>query len=518
MASLADLNLPSNIVYDERTKRYHDMLQNYRMVSGARVAAMGTPQRADRPDQYVTKQEFLNMRADLFRFVSHTTELTREALQALFEMQRAQLRDTERLRDYELDERENRAEGRESLLRRLLRGSGQLASGAMERVGGIVRARPGLSLATILGASIVGLAAIPNESVERFGNTVDEAVNIISQLTDILGQIAVAGGVLGAAELARRMLQRGQNNRPAPTGQPRPSAPSATTRPPGPAPRSPRIPATSSGGSIPTTPTNRAGSLMRAGMSRLSGPLAAISAATQISEANRELAQGNITREQHRIRTSQILGGAVATGVAGVALGMMGAPLIPAMLGASAIGLAGYEVAGILARRSQPPTTPEQRNQQAAAEEQRLRTQAANTAPGSLERRSLARVEAQNMIRTAQQENRLSQQQAQALSLELGRGGIYQNRNEEVTRVLREGGNLEISPTVARRLNIPVQTIQGGQSRPSITVMQPVTVPSQPQQPAQPTSRQQAQTPVAGLQIRNPEQAMMEALMQHILR
>jgi hypothetical protein len=172
---------------------------------------------------------------------------------------------------------------------------------------------------------------------------------------------------------------------------------------------------------------------MRAGMSRLSGPLAAISAATQISEANRELAQGNITREQHRIRTSQILGGAVATGVAGVALGMMGAPLIPAMLGASAIGLAGYEVAGILARRSQPPTTPEQRNQQAAAEEQRLRTQAANTAPGSLERRSLARVEAQNMIRTAQQENRLSQQQAQALSLELGRGGIYQNRNEEVT-------------------------------------------------------------------------------------
>jgi hypothetical protein len=71
---------------------------------------------------------------------------------------------------------------------------------------------------------------------------------------------------------------------------------------------------------------------------------------------------------------------------------------------------------------------------------------------------------------------------------------------------------------VARRLNIPVQTIQGGQSRPSITVMQPVTVPSQPQQPAQPTSRQQAQTPVAGLQIRNPEQAMMEALMQHMLR
>jgi hypothetical protein len=32
MASLANLNLPSNVVYDERTKRYHDLLQNYQNV------------------------------------------------------------------------------------------------------------------------------------------------------------------------------------------------------------------------------------------------------------------------------------------------------------------------------------------------------------------------------------------------------------------------------------------------------------------------------------------------------
>lgn len=479
MASLADLNLPSNIVYDERTKRYHDMLQNYRMVSGARVAAMGTPQRADRPDQYVTRQEFLNLRADLFRFVSHTTELTREALQALFEMQRAQLRDTERLRDYELDNRENDAEGRSSLLGRLVRGSGRLAAGAMERVGNVVRARPGLSLATILGASILGFAAIPNESIARFGNAVDEIISTIGNITNILGQIAVAAGLITAAELARRALQRpnirppagGQPNRPAPTpgGQPRPSIPGGQPNRPAPA-----------GGPRPSGLRN----MLRTAGRALVNPRGRIPGLNLVDPTSLE-AGAEYEREQLRL-----------------------ARRTPAEERAEMeqqLGEAGNQ---------RPP--------EARTPEQRLRDRAANTPPGSPERRALDRVEAQNMIRTARQENRLTQQQAQAITIEMGRGGRYQNRHEEVTTTLRQGGSLEISPEVARRLNLPRQIVstEAGEARlppGAIQVLPPISIPNRNQSQPAPQSRQQAQTPVTGLQIRNPEHAMLEALTQHML-
>jgi hypothetical protein len=478
MASLADLNLPSNVVYDERTKRYHDLLQNYRMVSGEQIAAMGTPQRADRPDQYVTRQEFLNLRADLFRFVSHTTELTREALQALFEMQRAQLRDTERLRGYELDERENSAEGRSSLL-------GRLASGAMERVGNVVRARPGLSLAAILGGSILGFAAIPNESVARFGAAVDEIIGTISNITNILGQIAAAAAGLTVAEIARRALQRsntrppaGQPNRPAPAGQPRPS--------------------------IPGGPPNRP---------------------TPGGQPNRPASSGG-PRSSGLQNMARAAGGALARfGRFGSATGL----LAPTSLEAGAE----YEREQLrLARRTPAEERSEmeqqlgeagnQRSPQARTPEQRLRDRAANTPPGSPERRALDRVEAQNMIRTAQQENRLTQQQAQAITIEMGRGGRYQNRHEEVTTTLRQGGSLEISPEVARRLNLPQQIVstEAGAARlppGAIQVLPPISIPNRNQSQPTPQSRQQAQTPVAGLQIRNPETAMLEALMQHML-
>jgi hypothetical protein len=583
MASLADLNLPSNIVYDERTKRYHDMLQNYRMVSGARVAAMGTPQRADRPDQYVTRQEFLNLRADLFRFVSHTTELTREALQALFEMQRAQLRDTERLRDYELDNRENAAEGRSSLL-------GRLASGGMERVGNVVRARPGLSLAAILGGSILGFAAIPNESVARFGAAVDEIIGAISNITNILGQIAAAAAGLTVAEIARRALQRpnirppaGQPNRPTPGGQPRPSIPGGQ----------PNRPTPGSGGQ-PNRPTP-------SGQPRSSG-----------------------LRNMFRTAGEALLN--PRRRIPGLNL------LDPTSLEAGAE----YEREQLrLARRTPTEERTEmeqqlgeagnQRPPQARTAEQRLRDRAANTPPGSPERRALARSEAQNMIRTAEQENRLTPQQAQALTFEMGSGGRYQNQHEEITRILRQGGSLEISPDVARRLNLPQQIVnteagevrlpagaiqvlppvnilnrnqlqstpqprqqaqnmiriaqqenrltpqqaqaitiemrsggryqnrheevattlrQGGSLEISpevarrlnlpqqivsteigearlppgaIQVLPPINIPNRNQSQPAPQPRQQAQTPVTGLQIRNPEHAMLEALTQHML-
>lgn len=504
MASLADLNLPNNIVYDERTKRYHDLFQNYRMVGASRIAAMGTPQRADRSDQYVTRQEFFSMRTDLYRFISHTTELTREALQALFEMQRSQLRDTERLAENERYDREERTERKSSL-------AGRLASAAMERVGSTVRARPGLSLMSILGAALIGFIATPNETVQRFGNTIDELVSTITNMTDILRQIALAAGVLGGIEIARRIAQRFSRPTTQTPSRPGPGAPTGSRPATSPAPR-PSVPSVSPTPAAPSTAPSaipQSGSPSRALTSRI-GPLAAASAAVQMANANQMLRQGNINQEEYRRMVGSAMGGLIG-GLLGSRLGIVG----QVILGYAGQNI-GQSIAEIINRSQRPPTTPQERQQQAAQEEQQLRERAANTPPGSLERRSLERVEAQNMIRTAQQEQRITQAQAQAISLEMGRGGIYQNRREEVTRALREGGNLEISPEVARRLNLPSQATQPG-GRPSITVMPPVAVPAPAQPQQQPTPRQQPQSPAMGLQIRNPEQAMLEALMRQAL-
>jgi hypothetical protein len=362
-----------------------------------------------------------------------------------------------------------------------------------------------------LGASILGFAAIPNESVESFGATIDEAIGVIGQTSDILEQIATAAGLLGAAEIARRFLQRRQNNR----SQSRSSPSSLGT---------PRASGTSGGASIPGLGSSSSGSTGSFGRAAniiravpQSGRIAALGAGLQIAQANRDFAQGNITEEQRR-QAMLSAGGGLLGGMIGSRFGYVGS-----MIGALAGERLGNYVGQILNRASSPPTTPEQRNQQAASEEQQLRERAANTPAGSLERRSLARVEAQNMIRTAQQENRLTPQQAQAISIEMNRGGRYQNRHEEVTRALREGGNLEISPDVARRLNLPQQVVNTptGQTQlqpGAIQVLPPISIPNRNQSQPAPQSRQQAQTPVAGLQIRNPEQAMMEALMQHMLR
>lgn len=506
MASLADLNLPNNIVYDERTNRYHDLFQNYRMVGASRVAAMGTPQRADRSEQYVTRQEFFSMRTDLYRFISHTTELTREALQALFEMQRSQLRDTERLAENERYDREERTERKSSL-------AGRLASGAMERVGSAIRTRPGLSLMSILGAALIGFIATPNETVQRFGNTIDELVSTITNMTDILRQIAIAAGVLGGIEIARRIAQRFNRPSTQTPSRPGPGAPTGSRPTTSSAPRS-SVPSVSPRPTVPSTAPSATssppGSPSRLLNPRLAGPLAAAASAVQMANANQMLRQGNINQEEYRRMVGSALGGLMG-GLLGSRAGIIG----QVILGYAGQNI-GQSIAEIINRSQRPPTTPQERQQQAAQEEQQLRERAANTPPGSLERRSLERTEAQNMIRTAQQEQRITQTQAQAISLEMGRGGIYQNRREEVARALREGGNLEISPEVARRLNLPSQATQPG-GRPSITVMPPVAAPAPAQPQQQSTPRQQSQSPAVGLQIRNPEQAMLEALMRQAL-
>lgn len=498
MASLADLNLPNNIVYDERTKRYHDLFQNYRMVGASRVAAMGTPQRADRSDQYITRQEFFGMRDDVYRLIFHVTELTREALQALFEMQRGQSRDTERLAEYERDTREERAERKPSL-------AGRLASGAMERVGSVVRARPGLSLASILGAALIGFVATPNETVQRFGNAIDELISTISNMTDILRQIAMAAGVLAGIEIARRVARafnRPSSPRSSGGGAPSRQSTSPRARPPA-APSAPSR-------SIPTPsapPTGRPGAPSRIPGLRLPGQLAPLTALPQIAEANRMLSEGSITPEQHRSMVRGAIGGAVG-GVLGGMLGGLAGPL-----GAAAGATAGASAGAAIA--TAPSLTPEQR-------EQRLRERAANTAPGSPERRNLERTEASNALTNALRNNRISNQEAVAISQEMRPGGIYNNRVNDVTRALREGGRLEISPEVARRVNLPAQMIQteSGMAqvgRPNVTIMPPVAVPAPAQPQQQPTPRQQSQSPVMGLQIRNPEQAMFEALLRQAL-
>ena len=147
-----------------------------------------------------------------------------------------------------------------------------------------------------------------------------------------------------------------------------------------------------------------------------------------------------------------------------------------------------------------------------------MREEAATSGRGALPQRSAEREDINNQLRSAQQSGRLSRQETNALAAELSRGGRYHGREEEVRRVINEGGTIEISRNVAERTGLvspnldPISRSMGNQ----ITVAPPISIPGNRQSQPQPTQRQ-SNPPAVGLDIRNPEQVLLEALMRQMV-
>ena len=363
MPSLADVvqQMGPSIIYDERTKRFHDMEQNYRMVSTQRVVA-GNPIRADGrgASNYVTQDAFNSFQAEIYLYIGKVAFFTREALVEMQKTMVGEQRDTESLRE---DERRIAEEKRER--RR------ELISGAMTRVSSGIRRATGMGP---LGALFTGLfagltAVLANVNIERLRqifNNIESVFNNVRSFFNRLREYSTLILAIGAAlatMVAANMLNRTRPTAPRPS-PPRPSSPPpprnppttpnrpAPTAQPSAAPR-PSTPPTTPGTPTSTPPT-QTGTPERAGrrntlprrMIRAGALGAVIDVIPRSIDAYRLIQdrnEGNLSQEEFRQQMIELLGtsiGGMTGAAAGSAIGTLLGP-VGTIVGGIAGGLVG---------------------------------------------------------------------------------------------------------------------------------------------------------------------------------
>jgi hypothetical protein len=273
MATLSDIinKLGGGIVYDERTKRFHDLTANYKMVSSEQALRQTTPGRPSRDGmttQYVTQTSFDALRRDVYAMMSSIAQNAYIASNELRKSLEAQRKDTESLRKYENQVNEDRLEGipRPGMMERIGGIAGAVGRGTRRAIGIAPYAIGGLGLAGL--AAALAATLLNPETVRELDEAQREIQSVVSGVsrlaTDIynlrseillMAEIAgtVIGGLLGIRAINRfanraagriqgssayqRMssaLQRMFNfNRAPPTPPATPStSPSSAARPP----------------------------------------------------------------------------------------------------------------------------------------------------------------------------------------------------------------------------------------------------------------------------------------------
>lgn len=204
MPSLADVvqQMGPSITYDERTRRFHDMEQNYRMVSTKGVIS-GSPARSNgnAASGYVTQDAFNSFRSEIYLYISKVASFTREALVEMQRTMAGEQRDTDSLRN---EERRNAEERRER------------RTGALTRISSGVRQATGMgplgALFTGLATSLIGVLANVDidklrETFDRIGSVFDSVREFFNKLQEYSNIILAIGAAL-AAMVAANMLDR----------------------------------------------------------------------------------------------------------------------------------------------------------------------------------------------------------------------------------------------------------------------------------------------------------------------
>lgn len=229
MPSLADVvqQMGPSITYDERTKRFHDMEQNYRMVSTRGIVAGGLTRTDGRGSSgYVTQEAFNSFRSEIYLYISKVASFTREALVEMQKTMAGEQKDTEALRNDERRAAEEKRERRKELI-----------SGALTRASTGIRQATGMGP---LGALFTGLftgltAVLANVNVERLretfnniGAVFDNVRSFFDKLKEYSTLIAAIGAALAAMVAAnmlnRIMPQRGGGSAPRGGSTPPPSS------------------------------------------------------------------------------------------------------------------------------------------------------------------------------------------------------------------------------------------------------------------------------------------------------
>ena len=266
MASLTDIanTLTTSIIYDERTKRFHDMAMNYRMVSSERARrelTAGVPNRIGDDRNYVTQSSFDALRRDVYAMMSSIAENSYLASNELRRMLVSQQKDTQRLLNRENRNLEDRAEGndtRGNYTRRIGNIASAIGRGTRSTIRNLPNILGGLGLAGL--ATALAATQLSPELIQQIDEFPRQILRIADELMlaaeitgAILGSYLAFRGFRAINRFSQRLSQRifPRQSSPAAT---RPAAPPAPSRPAPPAPSRPASPAPSRPPSTPPRP------------------------------------------------------------------------------------------------------------------------------------------------------------------------------------------------------------------------------------------------------------------------
>jgi len=251
MASLTDIanTLTTSIIYDERTKRFHDMAMNYRMVSSERARrelTAGVPNRIGDDRNYVTQSSFDALRRDVYAMMSSIAENSYLASNELRRMLVSQQKDTQRLLNRENRDLEDRAEGndtRGNYTRRIGNIASAIGRGTRSTIRNLPNILGGLGLAGL--ATALAATQLSPELIQQIDEFPRQILRIADELMlaaeitgAILGSYLAFRGFRAINRFSQRLSQRifPRQSSPAAT---RPATPPAPSRPAPPAPSRP---------------------------------------------------------------------------------------------------------------------------------------------------------------------------------------------------------------------------------------------------------------------------------------
>ena len=246
MPNFSDLGekIGTNIVYDERTDRYHDLTKNYRMTRLPEGAKFGTMTKAgvaippatdkiqeNQATQYVPIAIFDSFKRDIYTYISQIATFARDGL---IEIQRSV---SAQQKDYEILQSSERMLAEEQQETKLEK-TRDKKPGMLEKIRDkAVESGPGLLGFLAIGTAIAGLIQalrMTPEEIVDLGNSIDNFVNrvksiydTLSEAADLIGKVLLGlGTFLAGAALIRTMANRQAPLR-GPRAGPRTQAPSS---------------------------------------------------------------------------------------------------------------------------------------------------------------------------------------------------------------------------------------------------------------------------------------------------
>ena len=259
MPNLTELmnKIGTDVIYDERTQRFHDLTKNYRMTrepasgvfgtmtrSGSAIPANANAASGSTVNKYVPISVFEEFKRDIYGFISQIATFAKDGLAEIQRSVRVQERDYDLLVDAERKAREQQLETnmanseikpKERRIERI-RPSGSSGLGLLEflAIGAIVSTLT--AAMTMTPEQIVDLG----RSIDQFVERVRSVATAISEASDIITTIITGLGVILAGAGALSLVNRLMDGKTPPPAGPGPRQPGPTTpSQPRPGPSSP---------------------------------------------------------------------------------------------------------------------------------------------------------------------------------------------------------------------------------------------------------------------------------------